>query len=66
MTTDNNTNPANAPSTFPPNPTQVPTHPGVVPPADTDAANQTADRLAHGANKASQDFDKDNAKLFSK
>lgn len=65
MTTDNNPNPSNAPSTFPPDTTQVPTHPGVVAP-DTDAAEQTADRLAHGANKTSQDFDRDNANLFSK
>ena len=66
MTTDNNPNPSSAPSTFPPKSTQVPTHPANVPPADTDAANETANRMAHNANKTHHDYEREHAKPFSK
>jgi hypothetical protein len=66
MTTDINPNPANEPTTFPPNPTQVPTKPGLPAKEEVGKTDQVADHLAHKGAKAEQDFDKDNSKLFSK
>jgi hypothetical protein len=69
MTTDNKVNPASGPSTFPPRKTEVPTHPGVTQPVDTEnksGANEIANRLAHKANKTEQEFGRENSNLFSK
>jgi hypothetical protein len=69
MTMDNNPNPANEPNTFPPNPTQLPTKPGLPEKEGdekVDRVDQVADRLAHKGSKTVQDFDKENGKLFSK
>lgn len=66
MTTDLNPNPANEPATFPPNPTQAPTKPGLAGKKEVDKADQVADHLAHKGAKAEQDFDKENSKPFSK
>lgn len=67
MTTDLNPNPAH--ETFPSNPAQLPTKPGLPEKegdAKVDCADQVADHLAHKGAKSEQDFDKENSKLFSK
>jgi hypothetical protein len=67
MSTDLNPNPSNEPVTFPPNPTQAPTNPGLPEREGDDARlQQVADHLAHKGAKAEQNFDTDNSKLFSK
>ena len=69
MTMDNNPNPANEPNTFPPNPTQLPTKPGLPEKEGdekVDRVDQIADHLAHKGAKTVQDFDRENGKLFSK
>ena len=68
MTTNNKLNPSAGPSTFPRRTTEVPTHPAAVQPKDTEKsdAEKIANRLAHKANKAEQEFESDNGNLFSK
>jgi hypothetical protein len=66
MTTDVNTNPSNAPSTFPPRTSEVPTKPATTGQGDEDRADKTADRMAHKGAKTEQGFDKDNSQLFNK
>ena len=68
MTTDNQANPSSGPSTFPPRGSDVPTHPGVTNPSETEksGANEIANRLAHKANKTEQDFGRENSNLFHK
>jgi len=66
MTTVINPNPANKPVTFPPNPTQLPTTPGLAEKKVDEKVDQVADRLAHKGAKAEQEFDNENSKLFSK
>jgi hypothetical protein len=67
MTRDNTPNPV--PTAFPPQPTELPTRPGL-PEREgdekVDGAEKVADHLAHKGAKAEQDFDKENSKLFSK
>jgi hypothetical protein len=66
MTTDVNTNPSNAPSTFPPRTSEVPTKPPTTGTGNEDRAEKTADHMAHKGAKTEQDFDKDNSQLFTK
>jgi hypothetical protein len=63
---DNNPNPANEPSTFPPNPKQMPSKPGLPPTEGDKKVEQVADHLAHKGAKTEQEADKENGKLFSK
>jgi hypothetical protein len=65
MTTDLNPNPAEEPSTYPPNPQKTPTKPGL-PEKQDEGVDKVADRLAHKGAEAVQDFDKDNGRLISK
>lgn len=69
MTTDNNPNPSNEPVTFPPNPTQAPTAPGLPEKEGdkkTEKIDQEADHLAHQGAKTEQNYDQENSNLFSK
>jgi hypothetical protein len=66
---DNNPNPANEPVTFPPNPKQAPTKPGL--PENegdkkSDRLNQVANRMAGKGAKTVQNFDKQKGNLISK
>ncbi len=69
MTTTITPNPTEDPVAFPPNPTQLPTTPGLPEKEGdekVDHAEQIANHLAHKSAKAEQDFDKENSKLFNK
>jgi len=66
MATDPNLNPAH-PKPFPPHTVQAPTTPGLPEKeGDPERLQQTADRLAHKAAKAEQDFDREHSKPFTK
>ncbi|MGO9336725.1 MAG: hypothetical protein ACLPY1_04370 [Terracidiphilus sp.] len=68
MTMDNNPNPANEPNAFPPNPTQLPSKPGLPEKEGdekVDRIDRAADHLAHKGAKTQQDFEKENSSLLT-